>query len=54
LLIFDNRAFSEKCEAVSDKNCGKNKELEHFQQKWTPVLRRKMRKNKGIERLTDA
>jgi len=34
----------------SDKSCEKNKELEHFQQKWTPVLRRKMRKNKELER----
>gem|GEM_PF-472838 len=50
----------------SNKNCGKNKKLErltepsevktaleHFQQKWTPVLRRKMRKNKKLERLTE-
>jgi len=27
--------------------------IEHFQQKWTPVLRRKMRKNKKLERLTE-
>jgi len=28
-------------------------DLEHFQQKWTPVLRRKMRKNKELERPTE-
>jgi len=27
--------------------------LEHFQQKWTPVLRKKMRKNKELERSTE-
>jgi len=27
--------------------------LEHFQQKWTPALPRKMRKNKELERLTE-
>jgi len=27
--------------------------LEHFQQKWTPVLRRKMRKNKELEQFTE-
>jgi len=28
-------------------------DLEHFQQKWAPVLRRKMRKNKELERSTE-
>jgi len=27
--------------------------LEHFQQKWAPVLRRKMRRNKELERSTE-
>jgi len=27
--------------------------LEHFQQKWTPVLRRKMRQNKELEQFTE-
>jgi|GEM_PF-6255369 len=29
------------------------KKLVNFQQKWTPVLRRKMRKNKELERPTE-
>jgi len=27
--------------------------LEHFQQKWVPVLRRKMRKNKELEQFVE-
>jgi hypothetical protein len=30
-----------------------NKNLEHFQAKWTPVRVKKMRKNKNLERRSD-
>jgi len=37
---------------LSRNKHAKSQLLEHFQQKWMPVLRRKMRKNKEPERLT--